>query len=256
MIWEQWWFWLIILIFAIPALSKQLKDFTVALRGDPDRVKELNDEIVGLKHELSEVRATKKAYELQREMEKEARERLVCQPPGETVAIIGFCDLVGFTEFLRRQGDQKAKEVLGEYNRMVRNALNKNSGIEIKQLGDGFLFSFDSSRRALTGAFAIRDGIEDLNSDMSTELSIRVGLHAGEVIREDGDVIGSTVNLAERVMSEANQGEIVTSEAFKNLVGGNNKYRFEEIGERTLKGFPNDRMLFRVERLIDNNDGD
>ncbi|MFP3953803.1 MAG: adenylate/guanylate cyclase domain-containing protein [Candidatus Acetothermia bacterium] len=132
---------------------------------------------------------------------------------------------------------------------MVRSVLDAFNGLEIKQLGDGFLFSFNSSRQALNAALDIREGMKDINSRQKTDLSIRIGLHAGEVIREDRDVIGSTVNMAERVMNVASANQVVTSEILKNLAPTPGEFDFVEIGDRDLEGFSEPKKVYEVSQL-------
>ncbi len=144
-------------------------------------------------------------------------------------------------------GDEKAKVVLDEYNKMVRSALDKFDGTEIKQLGDGFLFSFSNAQQSLKASMAIMDSIEGINLSQDTGLSVRIGLHAGEIIRDRNDVIGSAVNMAERIMREASEGEIVTSETFRELMGIASGLNFIDIGEKELKGFPEQKKIYRVE---------
>lgn len=247
MFWQKWWFWVVVLGFALPVFGDQLKAVVAAWRGESEKVKELREEIVNLKHKLNQARASKKAYEIQKELNQKDREELRRNASGQEVAVIGFCDLVGFTDFLTRVGDERAKVALDKYNTMVRSALNKFDGTEIKQLGDGFLFSFNSAKNSLKASIALKNGLEELNSSQDTGLSIRVGLHAGEIIRDRDDVIGSAVNLAERIMQTAPEGEIVTSATFRELMGTGSEFNFINIGEKKLKGFSESRKIYRVE---------
>ena len=244
MFWQKWWFWVVVLGFAFPVFGDQLKAIVSAWRGDSDRVKELREEIVELRHELSRVRAKNKAYEMQKE--KEYRENLRRHSPGQEMAVLGFCDLVGFTEFLTKVGDEKAKEFLDAYNDLVRSALEKFDGTEIKQLGDGFLFSFGSSQKSIRASIEIRNGIEEINASHGTGLSIRIGLHAGEVIKDSGDVIGSAVNMTERVMKQASAGEIVASKTFREIIGTGSGFDFTDAGEKQLKGFSGPRKIYSI----------
>lgn|GEM_PF-2474801 len=246
MFWQKWWFWVVVLGFAFPVFGDQLKAIISAWRGDSDRVKELREEIVELRHELNRVKAKNKAYEMQKEINQEYREKLRQRSSGQEVAVLGFCDLVGFTEFLTKVGDEKAKEFLDAYNNLVRSTLEKFDGTEIKQLGDGFLFSFSSSQKSIEASVEIRDGIEEINSIHGTNLSIRIGLHAGEVIRDSGDVIGSAVNMTERVMQHASKGEIVASKTFREIIGTGSEFDFTDAGEKKLKGFSEPRKIYSI----------
>ena len=247
MFWQKWWFWVVVLGFSFPIFGDQLKAIVSAWHGETEKVKELREEIVNLQHQLAQAQARVKAYEIQKEISQEDREKLRRKSSDQQVTVLGFCDLVGFTEFLTRVGDEKAKVLLDEYNKMVRSALEKHDGTEIKQLGDGFLFSFSSSQYAVEASLAIKRGIKEINSDQDTSLSIRIGLHAGEVIKERDDVIGSAVNMTERIMNQASGGQIVTSKTFQELIGTATEFSFVDLGEKKLKGFAEPKKIYSIE---------
>jgi len=239
---------LVIFLFTVPIVGDQIQEILKAGRVDPDKIDQLNERVVELEHQLAQARAEKRVYELQRELDREDERKLKNQASGQEVAVIGFCDLVGFTSFLNNHGDKRAKRVLEKFNDMVRSVLEAFSGVEIKQLGDGFLFSFNSSQKAINGAFRLREGLERVNSEEGLKLSLRVGLHAGEVIKENEDLIGSAVNMAERIMKEAGTDQIVVSETFKHLTNTGDSFTFVDLGERDLKGFQGPRRIYELKK--------
>ena len=247
MFWQKWWFWVVILGFSLPIFGDQLKAIVSSRYEESEKVKKLRDEIVNLRHQLTQARAKIKVYEAQKEISQEDRERLRRKSSGQQITVIGFCDLVGFTDFITRVGDEKAKVLLDEYNKMVRSALKKHGGTEIKQLGDGFLFSLTSSQQAVKASLAIKNGIKEINSNKETSLYIRIGLHAGEVIKNRDDVIGSAVNMTERIMNQASGGQIVTSRTFRELIGTATDFSFIDLGEKKLKGFAKPKKLYSID---------
>jgi class 3 adenylate cyclase len=74
---------------------------------------------------------------------------------------------------------------------------------------------------------------------------LRAGLHAGEVELRDDDVGGIAVHIAERVMTEANAGEVLVSHSIPPLVAGS-EIEFDDRGVRELKGVPGEWKLFAV----------
>ncbi|MGO9351002.1 MAG: adenylate/guanylate cyclase domain-containing protein [Mycobacterium sp.] len=87
-------------------------------------------------------------------------------------------------------------------------------GAVVKFTGDDALATFDGPARAINCACAIRDAVEDLG------LTIRAGLHTGEVEMADGDVHGIAVHIAARIMALAAPGEVLVSGAIPPLVLG------------------------------------
>lgn len=159
---------------------------------------------------------------------------------GERVlASVLFTDIVGSTELATRLGDERWREVLGRHNQVVRTQLDRFRGREIVTTGDGFLAIFDGAARAIRAAVAIRAGVRDLG------LTIRQGIHTGEVELVGDDVRGIAVHEAARIAAAAEAGEILVSETTRLLAEGGD-VAFEERGRRELKGLQGQRDLFAV----------
>jgi class 3 adenylate cyclase len=109
----------------------------------------------------------------------------------------------------------------------------------VKNLGDGFLATFDGPARGIRCARSICDGVGGLG------IQVRAGLHAGECELRDGDVTGIAVHTAARVSSEAGAGEVLVSNTVKDLVAGSG-IEFRDRGRHTLKGVPGEWQLFAV----------
>jgi class 3 adenylate cyclase len=108
-----------------------------------------------------------------------------------------FTDIVDSTATAEKMGDARWHERLLAHNDLVRGALDRYQGREVKTTGDGFLASFDSPVRAVNSAKAIRTAVSNLR------LSLRIGIHTGEAQRAGNDLKGISVHVAARVMAEA-----------------------------------------------------
>ena len=150
-----------------------------------------------------------------------------------------FTDIVDSTVRALEMGDKAWREQLAEHFRAVRNILDRYRGREIKTAGDGFLAAFDGAGRAIAAAVAIRD------SSLADGLSIRAGVHSGEVEIVGDDVAGVTVHEAARVSAVAGRDEILVSEATRLLASGA-PFAFEARGPFELKGLPGSRTLYAV----------
>jgi len=151
-------------------------------------------------------------------------------PLGETITIF-FSDIRGFTDYTEREGDETARQMLREYNAIVRDRIEAFSGKVVKELGDGFMAAFRASRPAILCAIAIQRTVSQVNRNQSgPRMGIGIGINTGEPIRqEDGDYIGGTVNLAARICAAAGPGQILVAESTRYVAG-----RIEH--ERSLKG--------------------
>ena len=113
------------------------------------------------------------------------------------------------------------------------------AAIVVKSTGDGVLATFDGPARAIDCACAIRDAVEDLG------LSIRAGLHTGEIEMGDGDIHGIAVHIAARIMALAAPGEVLVSGVIPPLVLGS-RIAFDDRGSHELKGVPDTWPVFAV----------
>jgi len=156
--------------------------------------------------------------------------------PDGTVTIL-FSDIEGSTQMTERLGDQRWLSVLREHNRMVREQVAAHGGFEVKSQGDGFMIAFQSARRALLCAVAIQRAFAAYAAAHVDEaLRVRIGLHAGEVIKEADDFFGKNVILASRIAAQAQGGEILVSSLVKELTHSSGDIRFDAERRAELKG--------------------
>jgi class 3 adenylate cyclase/pimeloyl-ACP methyl ester carboxylesterase len=155
------------------------------------------------------------------------------------LATILFSDIAGSTELAAVLGDHRWRGLLDSHDAVMRTIIDRHRGRLIKQTGDGAMATFDGPGRALRCAFSLRDALEPLG------ITIRAGLHTGEVELRGHDIGGIGVHVAARVLDQAGPGEVVTSAAVPLLVAGSG-FAFEDRGEHELKGVPGIWRLYRV----------
>ena len=157
-------------------------------------------------------------------------------PSKEFVAVL-FTDIVGSTAMTQERGDEGAQEVVRAHNSIVRESLAMHKGREIKHTGDGIMASFPVITKAVEGAIAIQEGVA-LHNEVNPHqtFGICIGINAGEPIHEDGDIFGTPVQLAARVLSIAEGSEITASTIVRELCSGKD-YQFSKKGDYDLKGF-------------------
>jgi len=163
----------------------------------------------------------------------------------EDVHTILFTDVEGSTAMTQRLGDARARDLLREHERMVREALKAHGGSEVKTMGDGFMASFSSATKALECAIAIQRAFAERNESAAEPILVRVGLNAGEPIAEDDDLYGTAVNEAARITAAAQGGEILVADVVRQLTKGKD-FLFANRGETSLRGFEHPVRLFEV----------
>src|SRR5687768_15003073 len=132
--------------------------------------------------------------------------------PEGTVTVL-FTDLVESTHLNQTLGDDAAREVGRQVDEMARGVVTANRGALIKEMGDGLMAAFTSARRAIAAAREMQLQLRRLRRDgLDAAVQMRIGIHTGEVIDEDGDLHGETVIIAKRIEGLAPPGGILASD--------------------------------------------
>lgn len=165
--------------------------------------------------------------------------REIDAPVERRLAVIVFTDLVDSTAHSMAAGDRHWRQRLDTHDRICDRVVSTHGGSIVKSTGDGVMATFATPSEAVIAAATLRDELADAG------LSIRGGIHAGEVeIRED-DISGAVVNLAARVQQAAEDGEIYVTKAIRDMLLGSDD-RFDDAGTHSLKGFEGSWLLFRI----------
>lgn len=159
--------------------------------------------------------------------------------PERVLATVMFSDIVASTERAAEVGDRRWRDVLDRHDALVRDALDRHGGREVKTTGDGFLAMFDAPARAIRCAVAIRDELR------AEGIDLRIGLHAGEVEVRGDDIGGIAVHIGSRVLGAAEPGDVVVSGTVRDLVTGSG-IGFADRGQHGLKGVPGRWRLYAV----------
>ena len=162
------------------------------------------------------------------------------QPPSAdslpSLRTVLFTDIEDHSSMMTRLGDAAGRDVLRMHEETTRDGLRAFGGTEVKTMGDGFLASFRSIQAALDCAVALQQQLSSGRSVLPEGFRIRVGINAGEPIAEDGDLFGSSVITAARILSLAQGGEVLVSNVVRELVAGKG-HLFEDRGFHALRGF-------------------
>ncbi len=140
-----------------------------------------------------------------------------------------FADIVGSTRLASRLGDQAWRRLLDSFLAVSHAEALRFRGRVVKTTGDGWLATFDGPTRAIRFAQSVRDHAKEQGLDL------RAGIHTGECLVTDEDVVGMAVHLASRICDSAGGGEVVASRTVRDLSVGS-EVRFEDRGAREFKG--------------------
>ena len=143
---------------------------------------------------------------------------------------IVFTDMADFTK-ISAQDEQKALDLIQKQNDIIKPIVEKHNGEWLKEIGDGLLFSFDSSLEAVRCSIQIQETLKEIE-----DLNIRIGIHQGDIFIKDGDVFGDDVNIASRVEWFTPVGGISLSDKVHKDISGVSDIKTSFIGHRKLKG--------------------
>lgn len=148
-------------------------------------------------------------------------------------------DIVASTQRAAQLGDARWRAVLERHDEVTRGQVASFGGTFVKSTGDGALATFDGPATAIRCTEAMRAALAQ------DQISIRAGLHAGEIERMGEDIAGVGVHIAARVCAQAAAGEILVSQTIADLVIGSG-LAFRSRGRHQLKGVPGSWELLAV----------
>lgn len=157
------------------------------------------------------------------------------------LAAIMFTDIAGYT-LLAQRDESLSIRLLKKHREIVRPVFAKHRGREVKTMGDAFLIEFDSALDATLAAVDIQKAFFKFNARASKKILVRIGIHVGDVIHQDGDVYGDAVNIASRIEPLAEGGEICISEQVYDQVRNKVSYPLTKLESQNLRNiaFPVD----------------
>ena len=148
-----------------------------------------------------------------------------------------FTDLVGSTAFSQEVGDAAADDVRREHFNVLRQAIGRTGGTEVKSIGDALMVSYPAAADAIAGAVAMQQGVDVHNRrSAGTRLAMRVGISAGDATFEDGDWFGTPVVEASRLCTAADGGQILVTDIVRVLAGSRAAHDLRAVGEIEAKG--------------------
>lgn len=156
---------------------------------------------------------------------------------GRVLTTIMLTDIVDSTQCAADLGDQEWSRLLDRHDDMATQLVDRYSGVLAKTTGDGLVATFD------VPSCAVRCGLALQSAARLIGLTLRIGVHTGEVELISGDLRGVAVHAASRVMRKCAPGEVLVSRVVTDLVAGAGLI-FGARGSHELRGLPGRWELF------------
>jgi len=130
-----------------------------------------------------------------------------------------FTDIVGYTA-LGQRNESLSLALLKEHRKLLRPIFQRHNGKEVKTIGDAFLVVFASALDAVRCAYDVQRASREFNISLPDErrVKLRVGVHLGDVVESEGDVLGDAVNVASRIQAIAEEGGVcITQQVYDHV---------------------------------------
>ena len=158
-----------------------------------------------------------------------------------------IADVRGYTRYTQEHGDEAAAELAGAFASITRAVATRCGGNVIELRGDEALVVFGSARQALRAAIELQDAFAGrAGGDAALPLGVGIGVDAGEAVPLEQGYRGGALNLAARLCSEAQPGEVLASESVTHLAGRVKGLEYREPGRLRLKGLAQPVRAYQV----------
>ncbi len=149
-----------------------------------------------------------------------------------------FADIVGYTAMMQRN-EQDAVASRNRFRELLGECTARHGGEAVQHYGDGTLSVFPSAVEAAECALAVQRGLRE-------EVPLRIGLHVGDIVRDDEGVYGNGVNVAARVQALAAPGSILVTDRVEEEVRNHATLELARLGERRLKNVERPVTVFAI----------
>jgi DNA-binding NarL/FixJ family response regulator/class 3 adenylate cyclase len=166
----------------------------------------------------------------------------VAEPPTGTVTFF-FTDVEDSTGLVRDLGPAYGR-VIGDHRGLVRRVAEERGGYEVDCRGDEFFLAFPQTHDAVEAAIVIQREHEAHEWPEGRRVRLRIGIHTGEPVIEDGDYVGIDVHRAARLCSIGHGGQVLLSQAALNAA---RDAEVRDLGTYELRGL---QQLERVFQLV------
>jgi predicted ATPase len=146
-----------------------------------------------------------------------------------------FTDIEGSTQLLRDLGEAYAGTLAG-HRRLLREAFERNNGVEVDTQGDAFFIAFAEAGDAVTAATEAERALS------AGPVRVRMGIHTGEPVSTDEGYVGMDVHRAARICAAGHGGQVLLSRATRDLVSD----ECLDLGEHRLKGLTDTEWIFQL----------
>jgi adenylate cyclase len=159
-----------------------------------------------------------------------------------------LADVVGYSRLMSTDEEGTHLRLADRVKILIEPAVTQHRGRPVRSMGDGMLVEFDSALDAVRCALDIQRGLaEPQTGETDRRIQLRIGINTGDVIVDERDIYGNSINIAARLEGLAEPGQIYVTRGVRDLLLGYPDLRFEDKGERRVKNIDGPIRVFRVD---------
>src|SRR5690349_17881164 len=162
------------------------------------------------------------------------------------LASIMAADVAGYSRLIGTDEQGTLNRLRSIRTEVVDPKITEHHGRLVKTTGDGLLVEFGSVVDAVRCAVEIQQAMAQRNTGSADRIEFRIGINVGDIVVEDGDIFGDSVNVAARLEGLAEPGGICVSARVQEDAAGKLDFAFEDIGERALKNIARPIRVYRL----------
>jgi adenylate cyclase len=164
------------------------------------------------------------------------------------LAAVLAADIVGYDRLMGTGAEDTQSRLKEIRKALVHPAIAAHRGRIVKTTGEGMLVEFASAVDAVRGAVAFQRSMAEQNQNHPQEqrIEFRMGLHVGDIIIDDDDIFGDSVNIAVRLLSLAQPGGTCVSDDAYRQIRGKVESAFDDLGAQVLKNIAEPMRVWRI----------
>jgi adenylate cyclase len=149
-----------------------------------------------------------------------------------------LADVVDYSRMMSRSEDETHARIAGYARELVDPTISKYGGRFVRSMGDGLLVEFTSAVDAVRCALEIQSGLAERQADETNRIQLRIGINTGDVLVDDRDIYGNSVNIAARLEALASPGTVCVSQSIYDQTRAHPEFFFADRGTQRVKNIP------------------
>src|SRR5258708_28121178 len=154
------------------------------------------------------------------------------------LTVVMLADVVGYSRMMSRSEDETHDRLAGHARELIEPTIEKYGGRLVRSMGDGLLVEFVSAVDALRCALDIQRGLAARQENEPDPMQLRIGINTGDVLVDQRDIYGNSVNIAARLEAFASPGTVCVGQSIYDQTRAQPQFFFPDRGARRVKNIP------------------